>query len=138
MRICVFCGSSDGTSPAYLEAARRTGTLLGERGIGVVYGGGRIGLMGAVADAAVAAGAEVIGIIPEMLAAREVAHRSLTEPCAVLNVNGYFDALERFCDDSVAGGFVKPPDRAGLVFGTDLAALVDGLVARATATETGL
>jgi uncharacterized protein (TIGR00730 family) len=186
MRICVFCGSSDGTSPAYLEAARRTGTLLGERGIGVVYGGGRIGLMGAVADAAVAAGAEVIGIIPEMLAAREVAHRSLTElhvvgsmherkalmaahsdaflalpggygtleelfeavtwrqlgyhakPCAVLNVNGYFDALERFCDDSVAGGFVKPPDRAGLVFGTDLAALVDDLVARATATETGL
>ncbi len=79
MRICVFCGSRAGTDPAYLEAANAVGTLLAERGIGIVYGGGRVGLMGAVADAALATGGEVIGIIPHALVAREVAHAGLTE-----------------------------------------------------------
>jgi uncharacterized protein (TIGR00730 family) len=177
LRICVFCGSSDGDRGSYLEAARATGVSLARRGIGVVYGGGRVGLMGALADAALEAGGDVIGIIPEMLAAREVAHRTLTslhvvgsmherkalmaahsdaflalpggfgtleelfeavtwrqlgyhaKPCAVLNVEGYYDALERFCDTSMAGGFVKPADRAGVTFGADLEALLDGLIA---------
>ncbi len=79
MRICVFCGSNDGDNPAFRASAIAVGGALVARGFGVVYGGGRVGLMGTVADAALAAGGEVIGIIPEALAAREVAHRKLTE-----------------------------------------------------------
>ncbi len=79
IRVCIFCGSNDGDDPAYTEAAIAVTRGLVARGIGVVYGGGRVGLMGTVADTALAAGGEVIGIIPEMLAAREVAHRGLTE-----------------------------------------------------------
>ena len=63
-RICVFCGSSPGARPAYAEAARATGRALVRRGIGLVYGGGRVGLMGAVADTVMAEGGEVIGVIP--------------------------------------------------------------------------
>jgi len=77
-RICVFCGASPGRSPAYLELAAAVGAGLAGRGIGVVYGGGRVGMMGAVADAAVAAGGEVIGVIPRRLVDRELAHRGLT------------------------------------------------------------
>jgi uncharacterized protein (TIGR00730 family) len=78
-RICVYCGSSEGNSPVYVEEARRLGSFLAERKIGLVYGGARVGLMGAVADGALAAGGEVIGVIPEKLRAREVAHLGLTE-----------------------------------------------------------
>ncbi|HEY0006244.1 MAG TPA: TIGR00730 family Rossman fold protein [Pyrinomonadaceae bacterium] len=78
-RICVFCGSNSGARASYAEAARRTGQTLAREGIAVVYGGGRVGLMGAVADAALAAGGEVIGIIPQALEAREVAHQGVTE-----------------------------------------------------------
>lgn len=78
-RICVFCGASAGNDPAYLAAAKHVGEGLAGRGIGVVYGGGRVGLMGAVADAALAAGGEVIGVIPQGLVDRELAHPSLTE-----------------------------------------------------------
>ncbi|WP_437274692.1 TIGR00730 family Rossman fold protein [Sorangium sp. So ce375] len=78
-RICVYCGSNPGASPAYREAAVRLGELLAARGIGLVYGGGRVGLMGAVADAALARGGEVIGIIPHFLNQREIEHRGLTE-----------------------------------------------------------
>lgn len=74
-RLCVFCGANPGKGAAYLEAARATGTVLARSGIGVVYGGAGIGLMGAVADAALAAGGEVIGVIPRNLVEREVAHR---------------------------------------------------------------
>jgi uncharacterized protein (TIGR00730 family) len=77
-RICVFCGSSKGSSPLYLEAARRMGEVLARRGLGLVYGGGSVGLMGAVADAALAAGGEVIGVIPRALQLRELAHSRLT------------------------------------------------------------
>ncbi|WP_217361832.1 TIGR00730 family Rossman fold protein [Aeromicrobium stalagmiti] len=77
--VAVFCGSSFGTSPAYAEAARLTGRTLAERGIDVVYGGGHVGLMGAVADAAVEAGGRVIGVIPRQLDDRELAHHGLTE-----------------------------------------------------------
>ena len=78
-RVCVFCGSSDGARPEYLEAARATGRALARRGIGLVYGGGRVGLMGAVADEVMAAGGEVIGVIPHGLRVREVAHDGLSE-----------------------------------------------------------
>ena len=78
-RICVFCGSSSGTGETYLLAAREVGRLLCERGIELVYGGGRVGLMGAVADACLAAGGRVIGVIPQLLVDKEVAHQGLTE-----------------------------------------------------------
>lgn len=78
-RVCVFCGSSRGGRPAYEAAARRLGALLAEREIGLVYGGGAVGLMGAVADAALAAGGEVIGVIPEALLEWEVAHQGLAD-----------------------------------------------------------
>lgn len=74
-RICVFCGANPGRDPGYRQAAAATGTALARAGIGVVYGGAGVGLMGAVADAALAAGGEVIGIIPRSLLEREVAHR---------------------------------------------------------------
>ena len=77
--IAVFCGSSFGRDPAYEQAARLTGRTLAERGIDVVYGGGHVGLMGAVADAAVEAGGRVIGVIPRQLDDRELAHHGLTE-----------------------------------------------------------
>jgi len=78
-RLCVFCGSSVGSNPAYVEAATTMGTLLANRGIGLVYGGGNVGLMGVIADAALAAGGEVIGVIPQALADREVAHHGVTD-----------------------------------------------------------
>jgi uncharacterized protein (TIGR00730 family) len=78
-RICVFCGSSSGTGEIYIESARAVGRLLCERNIELVYGGGRVGLMGAVADACLAAGGRVTGVIPQLLVDKEVAHRGLTE-----------------------------------------------------------
>ena len=78
-RIAVYCGSATPEDPRYIEMAREVGRTLAERGIGVVYGGGKLGLMGAVADSALAAGGEVIGVIPEALVNSEVAHRGCTE-----------------------------------------------------------
>ena len=78
-RICVFCGSNPGARPEYLEAARALGATLARRRLGLVYGGASVGLMGAVADAALAANAEVVGIIPRALDKRELAHRGITE-----------------------------------------------------------
>lgn len=78
-RLCVYCGSRTGAAPAHAEAARTVGRLVGERGWGLVYGGGRIGLMGLMADGALAAGAAVLGVIPRDLRAREVGHDGLTE-----------------------------------------------------------
>jgi uncharacterized protein (TIGR00730 family) len=77
MKICVFCASSPGADPHYAEAARDLGVLFARRSIGLVYGGGNVGLMGIIADAVLAAGGEVIGVIPEALVAREVAHRGV-------------------------------------------------------------
>jgi len=77
--VCVYCGSRPGGLPAYAEAARNIGSEIGRRGWQLVYGGGRAGLMGEVADAALAAGATVIGVIPESLMGRELGHRGLTE-----------------------------------------------------------
>ncbi len=77
--ICVFCGAATGRDPSYAAAAAVTGETLARRGIRVVYGGGRLGLMGTVADAALAAGGEVVGVIPRGLVDRELAHPTLTE-----------------------------------------------------------
>ena len=148
-----------GARPAYAEAARRLGQLLAERRIGVVFGGGCIGLMGTLADSALAHGGEVIGIIPGGLMQREIGHRGLTrlhvvdtmherkalmadlsdafiampggcgtleefaevltwsqlgiqaKPCALLNVEGYWDGLLEFLDHAVAENFVRPENR---------------------------
>jgi uncharacterized protein (TIGR00730 family) len=172
-RICVFCGSSDGARPIYKDAARRLGVALARRRVGLVYGGGRVGLMGAVADALMAEGGEVVGVIPHALVAREAAHEGLTElrvvdsmherkalmatladafvslpggmgtieetcemltwaqlgihrkPCAVVNVDGYFDPLLAFFDRGVAEGFIRPEHRALLVEARDPEAALD-------------
>ena len=163
MRYCVFCGSRPGVRPAYTAAAEELGRLLAHRGIGLVYCGSSVGLMGAIANAALAAGGEVIGVIPRDLVRREVAHTALgdlrvvdtmhqrkalmaelsdgfialpggvgtldetfeiwtwaqlghhTKPCALLNVEGYYDKLNGFLDSIVAEGFLRPEHRAGLI-----------------------
>lgn len=78
-RILVFCGSSPGRLPQYAQAAEAVGRLLAERGLGVVYGGASVGMMGAVADGALAAGGEVIGVIPQRLLESEIAHAGITK-----------------------------------------------------------
>ena len=107
-RLAIYCGSATPADPLYLEAARDVGRTLAERGIGVVYGGGRLGLMGAVADAALAAGGEVIGIIPQALVDAEVAHRDLTE---LHVVPGMHERKKAFTD--LADGFVTIPGGTG-------------------------
>jgi hypothetical protein len=86
-RLCVYCGSSAGRAPAYREAARELGRLLAENGIELIYGGGRVGLMGLVADAALAAGGRVVGIIPDFLRSREVGHSSVSELIVVASMH---------------------------------------------------
>lgn len=173
-RLCVFCGSSDGDDPAYPAAARELGGTLARAGIGLVYGGARVGLMGAVADAALAAGGEVIGVIPTALVEKEVAHTGLSDlrvvasmherkalmaelsdgfvalpggigtfeelfevwtwaqlgyhakPCALLNVNGFYDGLIAFLDGVAARRFLKHAHRAMLIEARD----ADGLMTR--------
>lgn len=78
MRLCVFCGSSDGADPAYVAAARITGRILAENGIELVYGGGCVGIMGAIADAVLDADGIVTGVIPRDLVEREIAHRGVS------------------------------------------------------------
>ncbi|HEX2756503.1 MAG TPA: TIGR00730 family Rossman fold protein [Candidatus Limnocylindrales bacterium] len=171
--ICVFCGASSGRDPRYAAAAAVTGETLARRGIRIVFGGGRRGLMGAVADAALANGGEIIGVIPRGLVDRELAHPSLTElrvvetlherkaqmaeladaflampgglgtleelaevlswaqldlhakPIGLLDVGGYFGALEAFLDHAVAEGFVAERHRRLLLRDDDLDALLD-------------
>jgi hypothetical protein len=79
MRLCVFCGSSAGQDPVYLEAARSLGEALARNGIELVYGGASVGLMGAVADAVLAHGGHVIGIMPQALVDKEIAHKGLSD-----------------------------------------------------------
>lgn len=79
LSVCVYCGSRPGAQPEFADAARSIGAEIGQRGWQLVYGGGRAGLMGIVADAALAAGAPVVGVIPESLMGRELGHRGLTE-----------------------------------------------------------
>src|SRR5687767_15434266 len=85
--ICVFCGSSVGMRPEYSLAAAEVGRLLAARGIRLVYGAGNVGLMGVLADAALAAGGDVIGVIPQMLVDRELAHRGITDLRIVVSMH---------------------------------------------------
>jgi uncharacterized protein (TIGR00730 family) len=77
-RVCVFCGSSPGARPGYRAAAQALGAAIAKRGLGLVYGGAHVGLMGVVADAALAEGGEVIGVLPRALETKELAHRNLS------------------------------------------------------------
>ena len=114
-RICVFCGSSPGSRPEYGAATEEMGAELARRNIGLVYGGGNVGLMGIIADAALKAGGEAQGVIPEHLMAREVGHRGLTKLHVVRSMHerkalmadlsdafvalpGGFGTLEEFCE----------------------------------------
>lgn len=113
--VCVFCGSSIGKRPAYKLAAQAMGETLAKRGLGLVYGGGNVGLMGVVADATLAAGGEVIGVMPEFLVAKEIAHTGLTQLHVVNSMHdrkalmadlsdafvalpGGYGTLEEFCE----------------------------------------
>jgi uncharacterized protein (TIGR00730 family) len=186
LSVAVYCGSRFGSRPAYARAAHALGTLLAERGVCVVYGGGRVGLMGAVADAALAAGGRVVGVIPQALMDREVGHAGLTElhvvqtmherkqlmaeradafvalpggigtleeiyevwswqqlgyhdkPVALLNVDGYYDALLEFMRVSHERGFVSAPQYHALLVDDDAACLlarVEAAAAKATARD---
>ena len=176
-RVCVFCGSSKGSRAIYAQSARALGTLLAGKGIGLVYGGGNVGLMGIVADAVMEGGGEAIGVIPEALVQRELAHRAITElivvrsmherkakmaelsdafiampggygtfeefceiitwaqlglhrkPCAILNVEGYYDPLLALFDRAVAEGFVHPSNRQLVLQGTEPNGLLNLLAA---------
>ena len=107
-RLAIYCGSASPADPVYLDTARGVGRSLAERGIGVVYGGGKLGLMGAVADGALDAGGEVIGVIPEALVNTEVAHRGCTE---LHVVKGMHERKAMFTD--LSDGFVTLPGGVG-------------------------
>jgi uncharacterized protein (TIGR00730 family) len=106
-RVCVYCGSNSGTNPIYAKAARELGTLLAERGLGLVYGGGRVGLMGVIADAVLATGGNVIGVIPEMLVKMEVAHQGLADLRVVASMHERKALMVDLADAFIAlpGGF---------------------------------
>ncbi|MDV2992711.1 MAG: putative cytokinin riboside 5'-monophosphate phosphoribohydrolase [Chroococcidiopsis sp. SAG 2025] len=113
--ICIFCGSSTGNRSIYQEAAQAMGEAIARRGLSLVYGGGNVGLMGMVADAALAAGGEVIGVIPKFLVDKEIAHNGLTQlhvvdsmhdrkalmtelADAFIALPGGYGTLEEFCE----------------------------------------
>ena len=177
--LCVYCGSRDGDRPAFAAAAQAVGTEIGRRDWQLVYGGGRSGLMGRLADAALAAGAPVVGVIPTSLMQREVGHTGLTElhvvetmherkrmlaersdafialpggigtmeelfevwswrqlgyhdkPIGLLNVDGWYDALLTFLDQTRARGFMSDAVRDLLEVGDEPRALLDRLAASA-------
>jgi uncharacterized protein (TIGR00730 family) len=106
--VCLFCGSSPGASPAYAEAAALLGRTLAGRGRTLVYGGGRVGLMGIAADAALAAGGKVIGVIPEALATRELAHPGVTELRIVESMHERKAMMSELAD-----GFIALPGGIG-------------------------
>ena len=105
--VCVYCGSNAGSRPLYAQRAAELGERLAAEGLAVVYGGGNVGLMGVVADAALAAGGEVIGVIPEQLVGWEVAHRGVTRLEVVANLHArkarMFDLSDAFV--ALPGGF---------------------------------
>jgi uncharacterized protein (TIGR00730 family) len=182
--VCVYCGSRHGIQGAYTEAARALGTAIGERGWQLVYGGGQVGLMGEVADATLAAGGRVIGVIPESLKKLEVGHLGLTElhvvpnmhvrkqmmaehadifialpggigtleelyevwtwrqlgyhdkPIGVLNINGFYDLLLAFMQNTVSQGFLSAQQNAVVQVSADPIALLLALADQAqTSTQ---
>jgi len=108
MRLCIFSGSSPGRSPLYSEAATRLGQMLAKSGIGLVYGGASVGLMGAVADASLANGGEVIGVLPGFLAEKELAHTGLSD---LRIVNSMHDRKALMAE--LSDGFIALPGGIG-------------------------
>lgn len=106
--ICVFCGSSPGHHPGYLQVAAEVGELLAQRNLKVIYGGGRVGLMGALADAALRAGGQVVGVIPQLLIDKEVGHTGLSELFVVDTM-----AERKRMMGNLADGFVTLPGGIG-------------------------
>ena len=106
-RLCVFCGSNTGSKSIYAETAHNLGKLLAQNNIGLIYGGGRVGLMGILADAVLAASGDVIGVIPKGLFAREVAHAGLTELRFVESMHQRKAMMEELADGFIAlpGGY---------------------------------
>lgn len=106
-RICVFCGSNSGLDPIYLEAAEKVGEFLAANNIELVYGGGRVGLMGKIADTVLACGGKVIGVIPESLAIKEVAHQNTTKLHVVDSMHERKALMAEYADGFIAlpGGF---------------------------------
>ena len=174
-RICVFCGASPGARPEYAEAAAELARLLVADGIGVVYGGGGVGMMGALADAVLAEGGEIIGVIPRALVDREIAHRDVPDmrvvgsmherkalmaeladafvalpgglgtleelfevytwaqlglhrkPCALLDVEGYYEGVVDFLAHAVEERFVRAEHREMLMVETEPRSLIERL-----------
>ncbi len=108
MRLCVFCGSNPGLEPSYLAMARALGRMLAQENIALVYGGGAVGLMGAVADAALEGGGEVIGVIPQALMDKEIGHRGLAD----LRVVGSMHERKALMAE-LASGFIALPGGLG-------------------------
>jgi uncharacterized protein (TIGR00730 family) len=106
--ICVFCGARTGNDPAFMRLATETGAAIAQAGLTLVYGGGRVGLMGATADGAMAAGGKVVGIIPQFLADKEVEHRGLTEVHIVASMHERKTMMADLSD-----AFVALPGGAG-------------------------
>jgi uncharacterized protein (TIGR00730 family) len=182
-RLAVYCGSSMGTNPRFAEIAKALGQEMARRGIGLVYGGGRLGLMGVVADAVMEAGGEAYGVIPQALVDLEVAHTGLTElylvadmharkakmteltdafvaipggigtldelfeawswnalgyhakPFAILNVDGFWDAMITFLDHATASGFMSEARRGQLIVADGVDDAIERLDAAIGATE---
>jgi uncharacterized protein (TIGR00730 family) len=107
-RVCIYCGSSPGSLPEYAAAAWRCGTVLAERGLTIVYGGGNVGLMGLLADAALAAGGEVIGVIPHRMVARELGHAGVT---SLIAVDSMHERKQKMAD--LADAFLALPGGIG-------------------------
>jgi uncharacterized protein (TIGR00730 family) len=107
-RLCVYLASNVGNSPVFVEAAAKMGTALASREIGLVYGGGNVGLMGVLADATLAAGGEVIGVMPEHLVSKEIAHDGITELRVTANMH---ERKEQMAD--LADGFIAMPGGYG-------------------------
>jgi hypothetical protein len=107
-RLCVFCGSSVGARKSYEDAAQAMGRILASRGIGLVYGGGNVGLMGVIADAVMAHGGNVIGVIPQPLADREIAHPNITELRVVDSMHTRKAMMAELAD-----GFIAMPGGVG-------------------------
>ncbi len=106
-QVCIFCGSYQGTQPMYMTAAHAMGMGLAQRGLGLVYGGGRVGLMSAVADGTLAGGGKAVGVIPQSLVDRELAHPNLSEIHVVTSMHTRKAMMAEISDAFIAmpGGF---------------------------------